>query len=686
MRTLLTTCVFGATLALATPDLAAHGGSYRGPGDTVPPGSGSGRPGTPGGPGAPGTPGHPTTPRSGNPTGQPAQPGTGGGTPRGSGTSPGGGKTGPRGIPMTDDLTQWSFWWEFNKHGYIGLREAVHDGGTITGDDMPFMGHTRRVQQNLLEPTSRQILDDILPSLKKAIDSTEQRDIVSSCMVAMAKIGLDHPEFALVDVFRPRLQRKDQEVRETAALAIGIAAVNGNGALDTLVSLSLDDAEARKLYGSELDVRTRSFALYGLGLFANEHTDPAIKRRALTTMRTVLEDDRLSNRNLKVAAILGIGMLAIDRQAEGSKALLDEAVDVLNGYYLRALGAGDQLMQSHCPHAITKLLGSEHARSDEFRQRFAAELEKPTKQRSSNDFARACALALGRLCEPYEDRSSVDAGYSKLLMSTFENHKDAQTRNFALLALGQIGGAENRRYLLRVLRKGSKALERPWAAIALGVLSHARYKQLEASDRPVDPDVEVGRALVEQLDQAKLPDLIGALGVGLGLTRYRDAADKMEELVRTEPHKQVQAGYLCTGLALMRHREAIPTIRETLDGATRRTQLFVQAAIALGVLGDKHAAEDLQKRLEGEDVNLATLAAIAEALGQIGDRRSVDKLKDALFNTERSDLQRAFAAVALGSVADRALLPWHAEVSTDINYRAAVETLTNQLSGVLDIL
>ncbi|MCA8975544.1 MAG: HEAT repeat domain-containing protein, partial [Planctomycetes bacterium] len=669
----------------ATPDLLAHGGIYRGPADTVPqpPDGRGGRPTTPGGPG------NPTTPRTGQPTTPtPSVPNPStGGDPRPTRCPPvGPGKTGPRGAPITDDLTQWSFWWEFNKHGFIGLREAVRQGGPVTGDEHFYMGGSRRAEHNVLEPTSRQILEDILPALKKAIDSTEQRDIVSSCMVAMAKIGRDHPDFALMDVFGPRLQRGDQEIRETAALAIGIAAVHGHGALDALVGLALDDAHGRDLYGGELDVRTRSFAIYGLGLFANEHTDPAIKQRALTTMRTVLEDDRLGNRNLKVAAIQGIGMLAIDRQDNGAQKMLDEAVDALRDYYLRQLGPGEQLIQSHCPHAITKLLGRKHPRSDDFRQRFAAELEKPAKARQSHDLARACALALGQLCERYDDRDSVDAGYSKLLMATFENHKDAQTRNFSLLALGQIGGGENRAYLLRVLRKGQKALERPWAALALGVMSHSTYREQQANDRDVTLDAEVGRALLEQLDAAKLPDLVGALGIALGLNRCHDAADKMEELVRTEPHKQEQAGYLCLGLALARESRAIPTIRNALADATRRTQLFVQAAIALGVLGDKSAAEDLQRRLADEDSNLATLAAVAEALGQIGDRRSVEPLKQALFHTSRSELQRAFAAVALGGIADRALLPWHAEVSTNINYRAAVETLTNQQSGVLDIL
>ena len=36
MQSRLMTCVFGAALAFATPDLLAHGGIYRGPADTVP--------------------------------------------------------------------------------------------------------------------------------------------------------------------------------------------------------------------------------------------------------------------------------------------------------------------------------------------------------------------------------------------------------------------------------------------------------------------------------------------------------------------------------------------------------------------------------------------------------------------------------------------------------------------------
>ena len=67
-------------------------------------------------------------------------------------------------------------------------------------------------------------------------------------------------------------------------------------------------------------------------------------------------------------------------------------------------------------------------------------------------------------------------------------------------------------------------------------------------------------------------------------------------------------------------------------------------------------------------------------------RRPTDPLVDLLLDEQRTGLSRAFAAVALGGIADRRNLPWNSELVIGVNYRAAVETLTNGISGVLDIL
>ena len=72
--------------------------------------------------------------------------------------------------------------------GRIRLRDAVLTGGVQTGSDDYYLGSTRKSEsRDSLRPTKEDILGEILPALKKAIDSTDQRDINSSCMIAMAK-------------------------------------------------------------------------------------------------------------------------------------------------------------------------------------------------------------------------------------------------------------------------------------------------------------------------------------------------------------------------------------------------------------------------------------------------------------------------------------------------------------------
>ena len=127
-------------------------------------------------------------------------------------------------------------------------------------------------------------------------------------------------------------------------------------------------------------------------------------------------------------------------------------------------------------------------------------------------------------------------------------------------------------------------------------------------------------------------------------------------------------------------------IRAVVADARRRPTLLQQATLALGKLGDKRIADDLTRMLTESDSNLAQMSALARAIGRIGDSRSVMPLKRLLFDRRLGDLSRAFAAVALGGVADKAPLPWNTKIAVGNNYRAAVETLTNQQSGILDIL
>lgn len=677
-----------AGLIALLPDTGrAHGGQYRGPGDVVPPSPGGG--GRSGGPAGPttGGPAGPSAPApSGPATGGPAGPSTGGPAAPGGTRGP---TTGGRGVQIDDDATTWNYWWEFNKDPFIRLKDAVQQGGATTGSDDFFLGPTRKSDaKDSLKPTSEQILGEILPALKKAIDSTEQRDINSSCMVAMAKIGTNHPDFKLIDVFQPRLRKSDQEIRETAALSIGIAAIAGEQEMDLLVDLALDKDKGRAATGGSVDDRTRSFATYGLGLTAHKTTEVAIKRRAFEAMKELLTNDA-SSRNLKVAAINGMAILNIGTSSEEERTLLADALKVLETYFMKSVGSGEQLIQAHCPGAIAKLIGRDHERSDYYKELFAAELlEKGKVKRSSIFIGQSCAQALGLLAKPYDDKDEKkcpDGKYSKLLADVWRDHKDVQTRNYAIVSLGVIGGAQNREVLLREFDRSKGELVRTWCALSIGVMAFFQHEQ-NAKNGVSEVDSLVADTLGKAFKEVKTPSLTGALGIALGLAKARDAADEMRRRMLDNIAKEEMAGYLCVGLALMNDTASIEDINSVVAKSVRRPELLQQAAIALGKLGDKRVAETLQQLLTDGEPNLAKLSAIASALGFIGDSRTIAPLRKLLFDDKLQELSRAFAAVALGGVADKEPLPWNSKISQHINYKASVDTLTNKSTGILDIL
>ncbi len=661
-----------------------RGGQYRGPGDVVPPDTGT--PSTPSTP-SPTTPG---APAPGAPA--PAAPTTPGPAAPGSPTTPmpgvpsggrGGPTTGRGASTTTDDLSGWVFWWEFNKDPFIRLKDAIHKREAITGSDEFFMGPTRRVAStDSAKPSKTDIIETILPALKRALDSTDQRDITGACMIAMAKIGENHPKFDLLPIFTKTIVSFDQEIRETAALAMGISQMPN--AIQPLRHLALDDAKGRKIVEkAEVDPRTRSFALYGMGLIAYATEDVAVKKVTLETAAKILRKDKAMNRNLLVAAVNAIGLLNPDRGQESDpESLLNKALDELDDFYGKKLGRGRQLMQSHVPPAVCKLLGrGSEGRRQTYKELYRKELT--SGKRRSNDVYRGAAIALGQLAEPAE-KNAKEARYSKALLeyAITKKGKDEQARYFAMMSLGQIGGDANATELLRVLAKGKKALERPWAALSLGVMC---FNKFEADDAAT-VDITIGDAIMKQFRKVKTPQSRSAFAIAMGLARYRDAASELVTTLIAKKHQDQFAGYLCIGLALMDYKNAKSLIHEICRNAVRRPILLQQAAVALGKMGDRSVTDTLTKMLGEESGNLAKLSALAGALGFIGDRRTIKPLTKMLFNEDLTPISRAFAAVALGGVADKEPLPWNSKIACNMNYRAVVETLTGAGTGVLDIL
>ncbi len=657
--------VVGLAIGLVAAQVAPHGGSYRGPGNAAPP-TNNNNSGSSSSTSAPSGPG-PTSPGGGS--GGSSGPGPSApSAPVGAGAA-GGGRGVGRGVPVGDDLTRWQYWWEWNKDPYLRLKDAVHQG-VQRGSDDEFFAPTRSVfSVDTLRPTRADIEERVMPALIRALRGTDQRDLVSSCLVALAKIDRGGGVADWLELVRARLSSRDQEIRETAALALGIS--GRQEAIGDLIALLTDSEAGRRLCDRvEVDVRTRSFAAFALGLAGRGV--PVTRRRALIAPFVHVLEQNHSSRDLPVAAIHGLRLLG-SAGGELDRELERPILDALWSYFERERDSGAYLVRAHVLTAVAELVGPGRDRGAVQRQRLAGLLTGG--EGSSAEVSQAAALALGVLCRAPEEESE-SAPFVTALQSAFERAKDAQTRYFALVALGEIGGAGCARYLTGVLEAGNKALERPWAAVALGI---AAFRDPALRDG-------AGRALMRQLVEVRNEETRSAVSVALGLCGDQRAAGALRLQLEDNRHRDELAGYSCIGLALMGARPATDEIRAVVVDSVRRPGLLRQAAVALGKIGDKSAGELLVGLLGQGDHNLAKLAAVSIALGQIGDRRSIEPLLELLEDEAQPALSRAFAAVALGSVADRAALPWNSGVAFGVNYRAAVGVLTNGISGVLDIL
>jgi len=644
-----------------------HGGQYRGPGNSIASASSGSAPSTSSSPVGPG----------------PVAPGviTPGVTPGPSGPTAGalaGVAAGPsRGVPVGNDPTRWQYWWEWNKDPLLQLRRAVHATDAVKGSDDEFLAVSRRVTvSDTVRLTDEDVMDHVLPALKQALDTTEQRDIVSSCLVAMAKIGRDHPGFTILPVMAEHLRSHDQEIRETAALAMGIS--GQRKAAEWLIGLMMDSDLGRQLCDrTSVDFRTRSFAAYGLGLLAGS-APPRFQMRLARPLLELLKDEK-TGRDLRVAAINALRLMAPDPGAGATAKMLHEAgVDALWRYFDHERRPGQQPVRAHALPALAAWVRRDPELTKHYLPLIAEVLGRPVHGDAA--VPQAAAIALSMLSQAPE-KNPGHLRYSEALLAAFDDNLDHQSRYFCLMALAQIGGAHNRAALLRVLNTGNKALIKPWAAMALGVLAHRAREQ--GDEEFVLP---IAVALKRELSGVRNPETQGAIAVALGLCQDRAAADDLLALLEENRHRDELAGYLCIGLALMNARRASSEIRALVVSSARRPLLLRQSAVALGKLGDKAASELLLGMLAGESNNIAKLGAISLALGLIGDRRSITPLIRLLHDESGPALSRAFAAVALGGIADRDLLPWYSRIAVDVNYRAAVETLTNGISGILDIL
>jgi HEAT repeat protein len=685
---LLSTLAAAGTLGFQSIT-SAHGGTYRGPGDTVPAGGGGGGGGgsSPTGPGASG-------PSTGGPAGPstpaPAAPGVPTGGPAGRPAAPStGGNTGP-------DLTTWDFWWGFNKDQYLNLKAAIYTG-IITGSDDFFVGQgTKNQARNQLKPSEEAIRGKIVPALKEALESERSNDIVTGALIALAKIGDVKTESGASE-FEPLLAKflsdANQEIAETASVALGILA--NDASVKVLSDLALDKPDGRKLVGNkEVNFRSRAFACYGLGLIGYRTASNQVRQDIAGILISILEKPESSSRDIKVAALISLGLVPIDvdksespdskqnysssRQTE-IKFVEKFFKDENNNYLTRA----------HAPTTLARLLkGAPPELKEGVAKLLLGAIGNQSKER--DEVQQSCVLALGQIGD--SDKDKIDAEIRENLKRIAEDG-DQQSRNFAMIALGQVGGRigegeesdkgikECRDDLLTFLTKGKNHIK-PWAGLGIGVMERSI---LDSSQSGITPSGVSKDALRSTLKDASNPSHTGAYSIAIGIAKDTEAKGLLRDKLKDAPGDEAK-GNVAVALGLIDAREAIKDIQDIVRESKYKPDLLKQAAIGLGLLGDKDLVPELVKMLE-EAKGYSSQAAIASALGFIGDSRSIDPLVGMLKRKDITDSARGFAAVALGIVADKEPLPWNSKISTNINYRANTTTLTGEnATGILDIL
>jgi HEAT repeat protein len=590
----------------------------------------------------------------------------------------------------------------------LNLKSKIHSGETVTGSDDFFLGHGQKDQaKDSLRPSQEVIRNTVVPALKNALENERANDILDSSLIALAKIGdvagTDESEFE--GIIREFLKDGNQGVAETAAVALGILA--NDQSFEILFQLATDDPVARRFIGkTEVPIRTRAYACYGMGLLGYRTSDNELRQNIAETLVDILTSPHFSRRDIKVAAMTALGLTPLESNMDAALEGEEEAgsnhkhvlsrerqLDFLLDYYDPAKERENNssrhwFVRAHAPAAMARLLpGADASYKGKVAELLIQTMGRHSKE--SRELLMSATLALGQIGTAEDDgRDGLNTRIRTELIRILKEG-DPQSRRFAMISLGQSGGTpgegENRltggelarKELLRQLSKG-KTMLKPWAGLALGVMGRQLLDNNETMSE------SASKALRAAAANCKRPAEIGAYLIGIGIRRDIEGMDicmaKMDYFTTDESR-----GYCAVALGLIEDRSAIAPIQEIIRESKYKPDLLKQAAIALGLLGDKELVPDLIGMLETA-TGLATQAAISTALGAIGDSRSIDPLVELLGNQSVTDSARGFAAAALGIVCDKEELPWNTKVSANINYRANTVTLTGGGTGILDLL
>jgi HEAT repeat protein len=569
----------------------------------------------------------------------------------------------------------------------------------VTGGDEYYLGRGERPADPLDHAITDASRARIVPHLLELLAREHSSHIVTSAMLALAKLGgggetPEHAATRLQAGLLPRLADPNQTISEVAALSLGILGLD-EGVLP-LAALLDDGDEGRRLCGaSSVDVRTRAFAAYALGLIGGRTERVDVRRFVVQKLCAAFEADRGAVFDVRVACLLALGLAPLPSDpawglAQDGRLLPALCREAQIEWTLRVLADRDEayLVRAHAPTSAARLLSGLEAPALRTR---AVELllgELAPRSSAPRELRQGCTLALGELADA--DGDALDVRVRARLTELAREAPDQQQRAFALIALAQVGGRPGsgadeplagvpaiREHFARILTQGRNFLV-PWSALSIGVMERA------LDDAGGFGSQDMKDLLRDMLAEESSPGTLGALCIALGIVRDPAARAVVAGTLERTGDPDARA-YALLALGMLRERESIPTIQAVLEESRYNPVLVQSAAIALALIHDPEIVPGLLEMLD-RSTGLATSASICYSLGRIGDARAIDALLEMSGLPVRTDLARGMATEALGALADRDDLPWNTALSWGVNYAAAPATLSARAQiGVLDM-
>lgn len=372
-----------------------------------------------------------------------------------------------------------------------------------------------------------------------------------------------------------RLLQADGPLGEVAAVAIGLALHDEPKLLDALVSLATD---------AKANERRRAFACYGLGLAAQESSAATVQFRVLAAVEHVLLAGNAAPAEVRIAALHALALTRIDI----APALPAPALRLLEQSWNEAPppAATPLDFRAHVPIAVATLVTPGAPDAEAWRERMAAGARATG---GSLSVPRSCVLALGALCRPWREASDADARHGELLRELATQARDLQLRYYATFAMGLAGGEQHRAFLRE--RLGGRAIERPWAAIALAA----------AASREPTVDEEAVTAIARVQAATKDPSYQAVYEQALTVARRAAVTDPAVSFLERYRQPLPAAGDAANPVTEL--------IRGLLDPATSLEQKCL-SAVALGHLADaspRHWSTRLARSIDYRNATPALL-------------------------------------------------------------------------------